>query len=793
MTPRSYTDEDLAHERAMQAEGELAYERRARRAKEFDELTLVAPGRAILRASLDPVERAITEWIKRAKKGPTVGGQALPYLEKVKPGVAALLATSVVVDGLHRTRSATDVSAAIGKALEDQWRFSEVSRTDKQLMQEIERRGRDVSPSLRRRIAVTFSRDAGVLPPTWDPRERLRLGAVLLELVAEATGLVEFDHVRTGVGGKSPRSRLLVAPSGSASEWLESAEARSASLSPMWMPTLSPPAPWEGTTGGGYLTDLVLGRTIARFRGGQQRRILDEQGVHPTVLGALNALQAVQYRVNEDVLVAMEHLLEVGGTPLSGLADEPYPPKPADIDTNSEARKQWSREKMGARRRNLVRRSRRIAIMRTVSVARRLVGRTIYYPHRLDFRGRVYPIPHWMSPQGPDPCRGLLLFDEGEPLRPEGWSALLDYGRTFFPDHQGQIEDLAAAVYHDPLDRRDWTEAEDAFQALAWCLEVGRIVDEGGPEGSVSRLPVFVDASNNGLQLFALITGDRALAEATNAIGEGGGDLYQDVADAAYADVLLDTRQGDEHALGWQEILAPLSGVPRDCAKRPVMTLPYGVTLWSAQGYVRDWHDEVTKRKGPFASHGGKACRYLAQKILGRVWARCKGAVRAMIWLEEAARKSLARGEPLQWTTPSGWVVVQEYAKYKRSRIRAYLGGAVRSLRVRRPGRSYDGKKQAQAAAPNFIHSLDAAVLHLFVQGWGRPVVTVHDAYGVLPNDVHRAKERLRAVVADVVQGDPLKKLQTEVQARTGARIEDPPRLGEIAREEILNAKRMYE
>ena len=40
----------------------------------------------------------------------------------------------------------------------------------------------------------------------------------------------------------------------------------------------------------------------------------------------------------------------------------------------------------------------------------------IYYPHNVDFRGRVYPIPPHLNHMGADLARGLLEFSEGKPI-----------------------------------------------------------------------------------------------------------------------------------------------------------------------------------------------------------------------------------------------------------------------------------------------------------------------------------------------------------------------------------------
>lgn len=44
----------------------------------------------------------------------------------------------------------------------------------------------------------------------------------------------------------------------------------------------------------------------------------------------------------------------------------------------------------------------------------------LYFPHNLDFRGRVYPIPPHLNHMGADISRGILEFAEGSPLGESG-------------------------------------------------------------------------------------------------------------------------------------------------------------------------------------------------------------------------------------------------------------------------------------------------------------------------------------------------------------------------------------
>lgn len=41
---------------------------------------------------------------------------------------------------------------------------------------------------------------------------------------------------------------------------------------------------------------------------------------------------------------------------------------------------------------------------------------TLYFPHNMDFRGRVYPIPPHLNHMGADINRGILEFAEAKPL-----------------------------------------------------------------------------------------------------------------------------------------------------------------------------------------------------------------------------------------------------------------------------------------------------------------------------------------------------------------------------------------
>jgi DNA-directed RNA polymerase, mitochondrial len=55
-----------------------------------------------------------------------------------------------------------------------------------------------------------------------------------------------------------------------------------------------------------------------------------------------------------------------------------------------------------------------------LGIADQFVGRDMFFPHNLDFRGRAYPIPPNLNHMGNDFTRGVLRFAEAKRLGPRG-------------------------------------------------------------------------------------------------------------------------------------------------------------------------------------------------------------------------------------------------------------------------------------------------------------------------------------------------------------------------------------
>ena len=227
--------------------------------------------------------------------------------------------------------------------------------------------------------------------------------------------------------------------------------------------------------------------------------------------------------------------------------DLPPPPRADEaaweIMSPSEKRKH-KLERARLHTKNAQLRSKRELFLRKVGIAKDLGDQEFWYPHFSDFRGRMYPLPQDLTPQGDDFAKGLLMFSEKRPLGPDGlyWLTIrlantfgndklsFDDRITWANDHAAEIVDSAEA----PLDgARFWTMADEPWCFLATAMEWAEATSHRRPDEYVSQLPIPLDGSCNGLQHLSLMGRDDIGARATNCSADPvRHDLYSEVADA---------------------------------------------------------------------------------------------------------------------------------------------------------------------------------------------------------------------------------------------------------------------
>jgi DNA-directed RNA polymerase len=592
----------------------------------------------------------------------------------------------------------------------------------------------------------------------WTDRKRALVGLKLVDLFIESTGLARV-HVTTHKG----QTKKTVEPTEETIAWIEEEHRRCAYLWPLYLPTVIPPKPWTSPTSGGYWSDRV--RRLTLVKTGNQKYLDGLSKIEmPGVYSALNSIQNTRWSINKRVLQVMEEMydrsLSFGAIPEP--QSTPLPAKPfwltpeMKFEDMTEEQKveftRWKQETHSTHEENARSTCKRLNFIRMVWVANLMRDReAIYFPHQLDFRGRVYPVALYLQPQGNDSCRGLLEFaDEVAIGNEEGVKWLASHGagcwgvdKVSFADRSAWVkanEKHILASAEDPISNRFWSTAEKPWQALAFCFEWQGYVREG--LAYKSRLPCQMDGTCNGLQNFSALLLDPVGASAVNLTpGEKPSDIYQRVADVVLKKVQHDAVHHEEEdvqklAQGW----LTYDGKWRSVAKRPVMTLAYGAKRFGFRDQVfvdivKPWKQARSNScPFPFEQDGFAAASYMGGLIWDAVGEVVVAAKQAMDWLQECSRAVSKSGEPMVWKTPVGFVAAQSYTLSDTLRLELTFGGVNIKVNLDKPTKKLDSRKQASGISPNVIHSMDASHLMMTVNAAAEEGISafslIHDSFG---------------------------------------------------------------
>jgi DNA-directed RNA polymerase len=579
---------------------------------------------------------------------------------------------------------------------------------------------------------------------------------------------------------------------------IEDQHARMEIMTPSRRPMLCQPRSWEwddarGRYVGGYYQLPDNGRIHGW--GSTHTAVLTRPFSEET-LQATKILQDTPWQINRSVFEVMQAAM-LGGLPakLVPPADsKPLPDYfPAEVwAAMSDAERQEHkkvREEIHAANASLE--GKRYAWLAKLDRAMQLADEEkIWFPWYADFRGRLYPEVSDLTPQGNDASKALLRFAHGKPLGKDGlwWlyvRAANDYAndgplavdKQVLADRYQWAEsnlDRILEAAQDPLDgTRWWTEAKEPWCFLATCFEIAAALRLDNPEQFISHLPVNLDGSCNGLQHLSAMGRNRAGCEATNVIPSEDGkrrDIYDEVKESVKAQVASDAGKGDELAKLW------LGNVDRKTVKRAVMTTPYGVTDpgMSTQLIM----DGFTKEMGNKAEQR-KAADYLQKVIVKALDEKLGSAKRIMAWLQAVAEALAQHDIPFRWKTPTGNEIEQAYWQQGEQRV-ITLHGKI-SLWADRPGTKLQLAKQKQSAAPNVVHSFDAAHLVRTINAGSDPwhqlydFSAIHDSYGVHACNAMALTNILRREFARIYETNWLQEIERYVRSYAPPEVEIPP------------------
>ncbi len=784
------TDElarELALEDEMLSLGMARFWTNIQKAKEDEQESQTVYGHQLAAKGVRDMSDEITAWFAKLATVRAPKPIAAKYLALVKPDVVAWISIKTVLDCISLRRTVQKTAVAIASAIEDEVRFTTFAQKSRALWKAVVKDldERNYTQARKRTVLIhTMNKlGAGKQPELqwqeWGQKEKFHIGHKCLDLLVQSTKLVQVVTVNKG----KHQSVTLVEATPTTMEWISGKTGRCELLAPVFLPMIAPPKPWTTPHDGGYYSPAIRPLKLVKTR---QKNYLEElfhlAEEMPLVYQAVNAVQSTAWQVNRKVLGVMQQMWDAGSEAgeLPSRHDIPLPPKPADITTNKEARTAWKREAAGIHHRNIKLRSKRLQMVKLLYLAEKFEQEArIYFPHQLDFRGRLYAVPSYLNPQGNDMAKALLQFAEGKPAGVVGKRWLQIHAANCFGVDKCSLEDRVKwaqdhtgdmlLVAGDPLTFRWWTEADKPWQFLACCFEIQQV--NRNPE-YVSHLPVSVDGTCNGLQNFSAMLRDEIGGAATNLVpADLPQDIYQRVADVAAGKVESEAVCGDATALAWQTFT-----FDRKAAKRPVMVLPYGGTLYSARQYVADWIEERVDAgdREPWGEDGRfAAASYLAKHIWSSIGEVVVAARSAMDWLQTVASLAASEELPVNWVTPVGFPVLQAYPNMARREVKTKLGDRIVKHLLQEETDTLDRKRQASGISPNFVHSMDAAALMLSVHRCLQAGITsfgmVHDSYGTHAADMEQMSVCLREAFVDLYQTDVLGEFRQSIAAGLSA------------------------
>ncbi|AWD90592.1 DNA-dependent RNA polymerase [Pseudomonas phage Njord] len=594
---------------------------------------------------------------------------SLVHLRCLPTETASYIAIKTIFDGLtNPNQTAQNLSEQIGKRIEDEVRFMKLDNAAPKFIKAIKEslkrsssqkysHGHDVMVHAEKLLAEDKERQDkyGVMIDrhlSWPDNDIFNLGSKLIELFANNMLLDGEVLIQKRLIVRSQIDRVTVIEATPAMEkWIEEYKVVVGEMAPAFAPCVIKPLDWTGPRFGGWHTEKMR-RQMPLAKCKQQSvlsRLTKKQ--MPRVYSAVNALQAVEWRVNHRILsVANEARLR--GLPLAlpdreKLATPPCPVphmyaelRGAELmsvlsESQKEAFRTWKADAAKTYNDEAERKAKYREVCATIDQGIQYKDfDKIHFVYTLDFRGRVYCQSSLISPQGGDLQKSLCQFANGMPLGESGVHWFKVQGANVWGWDKKQFEErdelvmaddfveLCLDIAADPLTFTDWTQADKPWQFLAWCFEYADFVshcETNPPETFVSRIAVAMDGSCSGIQHYSAMLRDEIGGKEVNLVpGDRPQDIYGAVAkivgrwmeDISELQVPCEsfTRMLSKGAVEGQFKLCPLEaqmlsrawveiGVTRSMTKKPVMTLPYGSSQMTCRESMAQYLNDLQKKE----------------------------------------------------------------------------------------------------------------------------------------------------------------------------------------------------
>ena len=766
---------------------------------EREDESVTSYGKVLVANLIRPYAEAISEWVEQASSN--VHSKTPIALQKISqiedPKVTALIALKHIMNTITTTKNLTATAIKLGGRIETEISLKNFKNLNPELYavvkKDLDKRSFNYAYK-RRKYREVAKKDEIVSWEEWSTTERLHTGMQLITLMVDSVGLIEI-----GTDQHKHKTFKVIRQTAFTKKWIQDRNSFNELLNPEYLPmVLAPKSVVDGQVQGhGYWTSEMPELDLVKQRGKKFTNELENHDM-PEVTSAVNLMQSTAYRINTFILEVMQNAwdksLSIGGMPPIENLD--IPQKPHDIDTNKEALFEYKKACVIVHTENNRMSSKRMLYAKIINLAEQFKEYvTMYFPIQLDFRGRAYCVPAFLNYQSINGAKALLNFSQGKAITKEnrGVFWLSVHGANMWGNDKVSFEDREKWTYdnadwikacaEDPIGNRQWEDADNAFQFLAFCDEWNRYTKEG--DGFISHIPVNVDGSCNGLQIYSLLLKDKVAGSLVNCVpNDVPQDIYGLVKNEVVKNAEKKSAEGEELATKWLDY-----GVKRSTCKRPVMTLTYGSTRYACTDFVVE---DLTKRKDKGEMHPFddlfKPSTYLSKLIWQSIGENLKSAKEGMKYLQDIAKVVAKEGVPIHWVTPVGFPVYQYYPEMKSRRVETHLMGQVIQSTIREAKPETDKMKQRNSCPANYVHSLDSACMirtvNIAREKGIENFCNVHDSFATHACDIDKLNESIREAFVSIFSKDLLSDFKAKVSETLSdeaiAELPDRPKDGEL-------------
>lgn len=736
---------------------------------------------AVFRTAFPKALQIVESVIKEKKRG--IAGKYLGLIKDLNPEVLACIALRTMMNSAVNPEGTTlqRLGIKIGKMFEAEAALNFLNKVNAKYTQKVIKRLQDTAVQdiderykYISKTARNFTAETQAEWKSWKVEERVGAAKAIFSRLYEELGLWQWVQFSDGMYYLKPSPELL-----------QHIDKMLLDVKPAlsYPPMLIKPRKWLGQRCGGYYTEwwqenakMCTLRNLPLLQRRWVLKQLESKQAEP-LRAAMNALQEVPYRINEEVYKLLQQALATKSAILGLPRTEPetkpdFPFSGQDWDKGAATPQElakfdaWKRLMNDWYTREQIRSSRILTLLQAIkSMSRFRHSSEIYFPTFIDWRGRIYYRGIW-NPQSVDAIRGCLEFAEAKPLGERGlyWLKVhiancCGYDKAHPDLRASYVDDNHDYLMHflnDPINVES-PEPSTSWQLLQALIAYRDALLLPNPSKYLCRVPIAMDATCSGLQHFSAMLKDPEGAEHVNLRNINGSekkDIYKHV--ALLAKQILPELCDEVSDLYWRD-----KEIPRSMAKRPVMTYVYGSTLQSTMDYV---YEDMIEQGYPDITdedeYGNKVVLVTRTKLSVPVAKALRKAVsssvpkadEAMRYLQKCTR---ATNRPLVWVTPVGMPVVNWAESVIMRKIDIKSMG-VSQVTLRCWGGELSASKAVNSIAPNFVHSMDATHLCMVCNDFEGSLMAVHDSFASHAASIDAMHSSIRKTFVELYSQDIL-------------------------------------